>query len=110
MEVAELRVTAYWGPLVTLVNGREGILFTCSQIKLGWSQNIFYTPVGFTLTQDKIHGMRGESTVKLTSEILSKLGQFPLIIEGSTLTALLGTGSKMLVIGSKTIKLRASKL
>ena len=39
MELAKLRVTAYFGPLVTLVRGREGILFSCSQVKLGWSKN-----------------------------------------------------------------------
>ena len=59
MEFTKLRVTAYWGPLVILFKGREGILFTWSQVKLGWSQNSFNTPVGFTLTLDKIHGTRG---------------------------------------------------
>ena len=68
MEFVKLRVTAYWGPLVILDRGREGILFTCSQVTFGWSQNNFNTQVGFTLTLDRIHGTRGVFTVKLTSE------------------------------------------
>ena len=40
-ESVKLRVTAYWGPLVILDKGRKKILFTCSQVKLGWSQNHF---------------------------------------------------------------------
>ena len=94
MEFIKLRVTAYRGPLVIPVKGREGILFTWFQVKLGWSQNNFNTPLGFTLTPDKIHGTRGELTVKLTSEVILKRGQFSLIIEGSILTGLIGEGQK----------------
>ena len=36
MDIVKLRVTAYWGPLVILDRVREGILITCSQVKLGW--------------------------------------------------------------------------
>ena len=68
MEIAKLRVRAYWGLLAKFVRGRKRTFFTCSQVKLRWSQNNFVTPVGFTLTLDKIHGTRGEFTVKLTSE------------------------------------------
>ena len=64
------------------VKGPEGILFTWSQGKIGWSQNSFITAVGFTLTLDKTHGTREEFTVKLTSEIILKQGQFSLITEG----------------------------
>ena len=92
MEFTKLRVTAYWGPLVLLFKGREGILFKWFQVNLGWSQNSFITPVGLTLKLDMIHGTREEFTVKLTSEMISKRDQFPLIIEGSTLSGLLGTG------------------
>ena len=70
MEFTKLHVTAYWGPLVMLVKGREGILLTWFQVKLGWSHYSFSTPVGFTSTLDKIHGTRGEFTVKLTSELI----------------------------------------
>ena len=93
-----------------LVKGREGIKFTWSQIKLGRSQNNYNKPVGFTSTLDKRNGTRGEFTVKLTSEVTLKRGQFSLIIEGSTLTGLLGGGPKMPSISSKTFKLRVSKL
>ena len=109
MDIVKLRVTAYWGPLVILDRGREGILITCSQVKLGWSQNSFNTPVGFTLILDKIHGTSGEFTVKLTSEIILKWGQFSLIIEGSILTGLLGTGPKMFPVSSEIYKVRVSK-
>ena len=81
MQFMKLRVTAYWGPFVMLVKGREAILFTWFLVKLGWSQNSFNTPVGFTLTPDKIHCTRGEFTVKLTSEMILKRGQFLLIRE-----------------------------
>ena len=97
------------GPLVMPVKGREGILFTWFQVKLGWSQNSFNMPLGFTLTPDKIHGTRGAFTVKLTSEIL-KRGQFSLITEDSILTGLMGAGPKMLSMSSKTFKLRVFKL
>ena len=110
MEFIKLRVTEYWGPLVMPVKGREGILFTWFQVKLGWSQNSFITPVGFKLTPDKTHGTRGEFTVKLTSEIILKRGQISLIIEGSILTGLIGRGPKIPSISSKTFKLRVSKL
>ena len=50
------------------VKWREGMLFKWFQVKLGWSQNSFITPVGFKLTPDKIHGTRGEFTLKVTSE------------------------------------------
>ena len=96
MELVKLRVTAYWGPLLILVKGREAILFTWSQIKIGWSQNSFNTPVGLTLILDKIHVTRGEFTVKLPSEIILKRGQFSLIFEGSTLTGLIRGGPKNL--------------
>ena len=109
MEFTKLRVTAYRGPLV-LVKGREGILFTWSQVNLGWSQNSFNTLVGFTSTLDKIHGTRGEFTVKLTSELILKGGQFLLIIEGSTLTGVIAGGPKMPSVSSKTFELRVSKL
>ena len=59
MDCAKLRVMAYWGPLVLLIRGYEEISFTCSQVESGWQQNSFYTPIGFTLTLDKIHGTRG---------------------------------------------------
>ena len=80
-----------FGHLVILVKGREGKLFEWFQVKLGGSQNNFNTPVGFTLTLDKIHGRRREFTVKLTSEVKLKRGQFSIIIEDSTLTGLIGT-------------------
>ena len=89
MESTKLRVTAYWGPLVMPVKGCERILFAWFQVKLGWSQNSFITPVGFTLTPDKIHGTGGEFTLKLTSEIILKRGQSSLITEGSILTGLI---------------------
>ena len=60
MELAKLRVTAHWGPLAILVRGRERINFICPHFKLGWSQNISNTPVGFTLTIDNIHWTKGE--------------------------------------------------
>ena len=91
------------------VKGREGMLFKWFRVKLGWSQNSFITPVGFTLTPDEIHGTRGEFTVKLTSEITLKRGQFPLISESSILTGLKGGGPKRLSISYKTLKLRVSK-
>ena len=69
-------------------------MFTCTQIELGWSQNSFNTPVGFTITLDKIQGMRGEFTVRLTAELILKRGQFSLIMEGSKFTRLIGTGPK----------------
>ena len=106
----KVSVRAYWGPLVTLVKVREGILFTWSQVKLGRSQNIFNIPVGFTSTLDKIHGARGEFTVKLTSDKTLKRGRFSIIFEGSTMTGLIGGGPKMPSISSKTFKLRVSKL
>ena len=65
LEFVELRVTAFSGPLIilvrgremiVLVRGREGILFTSFQVKIKKSQNSFVAPVGFTLTLDKIHG------------------------------------------------------
>ena len=93
-----------------LVRGRERILFTSSQVKLGWTQNSFITSVGFTLTLDKIHGTRGEFAVKLTSEKVLKRGQFSLTMEDSILTGLLGTRPKILSISSKTLKIRVSKL
>ena len=65
MEFAKLRVTAYWGPLVALVRGREGIIFTSFQVKIRWSQNSVNTLVGFTLRLDKIYGTREEFTVKI---------------------------------------------
>ena len=74
--IAKLRLTANWGTLVKLVKGREGILFTWSQVKLEWSQNSFITPLGFTVKPDKIHATRGEFTVKLASEIILKRGNF----------------------------------
>ena len=40
LEFAKLLVTAYWGPLVSLVRGREGILFTCSQVTLGCHKTV----------------------------------------------------------------------
>ena len=58
LEFAKLRVTAYGGPLVILAKGREGIIFTWSQLKIGWSKNSFNTPVGFTFLLDKMHGTR----------------------------------------------------
>ena len=94
MELVRLRVTAYWGPSVMPVKGREGILFTWFQVKLGWSQNSFKTPVGLTLTLDRTHETRGELIVKLTTEIISKRGQFSLIMESSKLTGSLGRGPK----------------
>ena len=109
MDIVKLRVTAYWGPLVILDWGREGIFFTCSQVNLGWSQNSFNIPVGFTLTLEKIHGTKGEFTVKLTSEIILKRGQFSLIIEGSILTGLIATGPNMFFISSETFKVRVPK-
>ena len=95
---------------MTVQKGREGILNTCSQVKVGWSQNSFNTPVGLTLTLDKIHGTMGEFKVKLTSEIILKRGQFSLIMEGSIWIWLIGKGPTMLSIGSKILKLRVSKL
>ena len=109
MEFVKLRVTAYWGPLVILVKGREGILFACCQVKLGLSQNSFNTPVGFTLTLGKIHGTRGKFALKLTSESTLKRGQFSLIIEVSILTGLIGAGPEKLSIGSKAFQLRVWK-
>ena len=109
MEIVKLPVTASWGHLVLLVRERESILFSCYHVKLGCSQNSYNTPVGFTLTLDTIHGTRREFTVKLTSEIILKRGQFSIIIEGSKLTRLIGTGLKMLSTSSKTIKLRVLK-
>ena len=94
MDFGKFRVKTYWGPLVILVRGREGILFACSQIELGWSKSNFNTLVGFALTLDKIHGTMVEFTLKLTSEKLLKRGQFSLTIEGSILTKLIGTGPK----------------
>ena len=69
MDFTKLPVTEYWGHLVILLRGGEGILFTCCQVKLEWSQNKFDTTVGFIVTLDKLHGTRGEFTVKLTSEV-----------------------------------------
>ena len=99
----------FLGPLVLSVKGREGILFTYSQAKFGWSQNFFNTSLGSTITLDKIHGLTGEFTVKLTSEIIMKGGGVSLKFEGSILTAFLQTGTNMLSIGSKTFNLRVSK-
>ena len=56
-----------------------------------------------------VDSQRGEFTVKLTSEIISKRDQFSLIRESSILTGLIGTGPKMLSISSKTFKLRVWK-
>ena len=109
MEFAKLRITAYWGPFVILVRGREGILFTCSQVKLEWSQNSFNTNIAYKLTLDNIQGTREEFTVKLTMEIILKGGQFPLIIEVSIVTGLIGTGPKT-SLSSLTYKLRVLKV
>ena len=65
MEFKKLRVTEYWGPLVKPVKEREGILFTWFQGNIWLSQNIFITPVDFTLTPDEMHGSRGTVTVPL---------------------------------------------
>ena len=59
MEFAKLHVTAYWGPLLILVRGCEGILLLISQVKLGLSQHSFITAVGLTITLNKIHGAGG---------------------------------------------------
>ena len=90
----KLRVTEYWGPLVMPVKGREGMLFKWFQVKLGWSQNSFNTPVGFTLTPDKIHGTTGEFQVKFTSEISLKRGQFSLKRESPILRGITGEGQR----------------
>ena len=94
MELMKLHVTAYWGPLVMPVKGCEGMLVKWFQVKLGWSQNDFNTPVGFTLTPDKIQGTRREFTKKVTSEITLKRGQFSSIRESSILIGLKGEGRK----------------
>ena len=71
------------------VKGRERMLVKWFQVKLGWSQKSFNAPVGFILTPDKIHRTRGEFTVKLTSEITLKRGQFTLKREYSILIGLI---------------------
>ena len=40
----KLRVAAFWGPLVILVRGRERILLTLTQVKLGWSKTVLLQP------------------------------------------------------------------
>ena len=64
----------------------------------------FQYAVSFTLTPDKIHGKRGEFTVKETSEVISKRGQFSLTIEGSTLTGSIREGQKYLPYALKHLK------
>ena len=102
----KIQSTAYLGPLLKLVRGREGIVFKCYHVKLGWSQNSFNTPVGFTLTLNKIHGTRGDFTVEMKSVIIIERGHVSLILKGSILTGILGRGQKRISVSSKASKLR----
>ena len=94
----KLRLTAYSRRLLIPVRGRDGILLTCSQVKLGSSQNSSF----FTLTLDKIPGTGGGGGVY--SKILLERSQISLIIEGSLRIGLLREGPKMLSMSSKTLK------
>ena len=108
----KIQVTEYSWPSVTviLVKGRQRKLIICPQVNLGWSQESFTTPVGFDLTLDMIHRTRKEFIVNSKSYEFLERSPFSLIIEGSILSGLKGTGPQIFAISSKTFELRVLKL